>query len=229
MKKGVSLRKVEVVEKKKIKGDFWWVVLESGEDFKFEAGQYVSVKVNERGERRDYSIAGREADGRLALLVDVGPGGVGSKFFESVKEEEMVEILGPMGEFKVRSEDEQMVMIATGSGIAPIKMMVEEEIKGGKKTWLVWGMRYEEDVFWVEMFEEWEKKYANFKFDLVLSKAGEEWKGERGHVQNVVKKGLEKWKGSGFYICGAREMVEDVEGWLLGNGVELKLVRKEKF
>lgn len=229
MKKGVSLRKVEIVEKKKIGEGFWWVVFESGEDFKFRAGQYVSVKMSEKGERRDYSIAGREEGGRLALLVDVGPGGVGSKFFESVKEGEMMEILGPLGEFMVRDEDEKMVMIATGSGIAPIKIMVEEEIEKGKKIWLVWGMRHEEDVFWVEMFEEWEKKYANFKFDLVLSKAGEDWKGERGHVQDVVEKELSEWKDSGFYICGARETVEDVESWLLGNGVELGLIRKEKF
>jgi len=229
MKKGVSLKKMKVVEKRRMKGDFWWVVLKGDEDFKFEAGQYVSVKVSEKGERRDYSIAGREKDEGLALLVDVGPGGVGSRFFENIKEGEMVEVLGPMGEFTVRDEDKSLVMIATGSGIAPIKIMVEEEIKKGKRVWLVWGMRYENDVFWVKMFKEWKEKHANFRFDLVLSKVGEEWKGKRGHVQDVVGKGLEEWKGSGFYVCGSRETVEDVERWLLSNGVKLELVRKEKF
>ena len=229
MKEGISLKKVKVIEKKNIKGDFWWVVLESEDGFKFVAGQYVSVRVSEKGERRDYSMAGKEGENGFALLVDVGPGGVGSKFFENLKEGEMVEVLGPMGEFKVRDEDEGAVMIATGSGIAPIKMMVEEEVKKGKKTWLVWGMRYEKDVFWVEMFEEWEKRYSNFKFDLVLSKGGEEWKGKRGHVQDVVERELGEWKDSGFYICGARETVEDIEEWLLSNEVKLELVRKENF
>ncbi len=228
MKKGVSLKQMKVVEKKKMKGNFWWIVLEGEEEFKFRAGQYVSVKVSGKGERRDYSIAEREGK-RIALLVDVGPGGVGSKFFEKVKEGEVVEILGPLGKFVVKDEDEKLVMMATGSGIAPIKMMVEEEIEKGKKMWLVWGMRYEEDVFWKEMFEEWEKKHVNFTFSLVLSKAGEGWKGKKGHVQEVVEERLEEWKDACFYICGRKETVEKVEEWLIDNGVKSELIRKENF
>jgi len=167
MKKGVSLEQMKVTEKKRIKGNFWWVVLEGEDNFDFKAGQYVSVKVSEKGERRDYSIAGREGEKRIALLIDVSPGGVGSKFFEKMEEGEVIEVLGPIGEFMVRDEDEKLVMMATGSGIAPIKMIVEEEIKKGRNIWLVWGMRYEKDVFWKEMFEEWEKKYVNFNFDFV--------------------------------------------------------------
>lgn len=229
MKKGVSLRQMEVVEKKKIKGDFWWVVLEGGDSFEFEAGQYVSVKVSEKGERRDYSIAGKEGEKKIALLVDIGPGGVGSEFFEKVKEGESVEVLGPIGKFKVEDGDEKLVMMATGSGIAPIKMMVEEEIEKGKKVWLVWGMRYEKEVFWQEMFEEWEKKYVNFSFSLVLSRSGEEWKGKRGHVQEVVKEELEEWKEAAFYICGRREIVKEMEKWLMNSGVKSELIRKENF
>ncbi len=120
MKKEVSLRQMKVVEKKKIVGDFWWIVLEGENEFEFKAGQYVSVKVSDKGERRDYSIAGREGERKVALLVDVSPGGVGSKFFENIKEGEMVEVLGPVGSFIVMVEDKKLVMIATGSGIAPV-------------------------------------------------------------------------------------------------------------
>lgn len=229
MKKGVGLRQMRVIEKKKMRGDFWWVVLEGEDNFEFEAGQYVSVKVGEKGERRDYSITGKEGEKRIALLVDVGPGGVGSKFFENVKEREVVEILGPVGKFVVRDEDEKLMMMATGSGIAPIKMMVEEEVKKGKSIWLVWGMRYERDVFWEEMFRKWEEENSNFKFDLVLSRAGEEWKGRRGYVQEVVGEKLEEWKKAGFYICGRKETVEKVEEWLIDNEVKSKLIRKENF
>ena len=222
------MKQMKVMEKIKMKGSFWWIVLEGEEEFEFRTGQYVSVKVSEKGERRDYSIAGREKKG-IGLLVDVGPGGVGSKFFEEVKEGEVVEVLGPLGEFVVRDEDKKLVMMATGSGIAPIKMMVEEEIRKGKKIWLVWGMRYEEDVFWKKMFEEWEKKYANFNFSLVLSKAGEGWEGKKGHVQEEMGKRLEEWKDAGFYVCGRKEIVEKMEEWLIDNGVKSELIRKENF
>lgn len=229
MKKGVGLRQMRVMEKKMMRGDFWWVVLEGEDNFEFKAGQYVSVKVSEKGERRDYSIAGREGEKRIALLIDVGSGGVGSKFFEKVKEREMVEILGPVGKFVVRGEDEKLMMMATGSGIAPIKMMVEEEVEKGKSIWLVWGMRYEKDVFWEKMFKKWEEENSNFKFDLVLSRAGEEWKGRRGHVQKVVGEKLDEWKKAGFYICGRKETVENVEEWLIDNEVKSELIRKENF
>ena len=129
MRKGVSLKQMKVVEKKKMVEDFWWIVLEGEDEFEFKAGQYVSVKVSDKGERREYSIAGREGNKKICLLVDVGPGGVGSKFFEKIKEGEIVEVLGPMGSFTVKEEDEKLVMIAIGSGIAPVKAMVEEEVR----------------------------------------------------------------------------------------------------
>ncbi len=108
-------------------------------------------------------------------------------------------------------------------------MVIEEEIKKGRSIWLVWGLRYEKDVFWRGMFEGWEKDNSNFKFDMVLSKAGEEWKGRKGHVQEVVREGLEEWKGSGFYVCGRKETVGEIEEWLMDNGVKSELIRKENF
>lgn len=159
----------------------------------------------------------------------MGPGGVGSKFIEGFKKGDRVDVLGPLGDFMVRKEDEKLVMVATGSGIAPLKVMVEEEIKKGKKVWLVWGMRHEEDVFWKEMFEEREERFGGFEFNLILSKAGKNWQGKMGHVQDVLQDNLGDWLGAGFYICGKKEVVDDIEKWLVNNGVKSELIRKENF
>ena len=58
MKKGVSLKQMKVMEKIKMKGSFWWIVLEGEEEFEFRTGQYVSVKVSEKGERREKGTGG---------------------------------------------------------------------------------------------------------------------------------------------------------------------------
>jgi len=228
MKKGIRMVKMKVRKKERLGKDFWWVVLVSEDEFSFRAGEYVSVKVSDKGERRDYSIAGREGKEELALLVDSGPGGVGSRFFDQLEVDEEVDLLGPLGGFVVDERDERLVMIATGSGIAPIKLMIEEELGKGKEIWLVWGMRWEEDIFWRKMFGGWQKKFSNFHFELVLSR--EKIEGvKQGHVQDVLSEKINRWRGAGFYVCGSGEMVKDVSGWLERNGVESDLVRKEKF
>lgn len=228
MKEGIKLVKMVVEKKERLGKDFWWVVLMGEKEFPFRAGEYVSVKVNDKGERRDYSIAGREGKKGIGLLVDSGPGGVGSRFFDRLLVGERVDVLGPLGGFVVNREDEKLVMIATGSGIAPIKLMIEEELGKGREVWLVWGMRRREDTFWRKMFDNWQREFSNFKFDLVLSRDEAEG-ARRGHVQDVLKEEVGKWQGAGFYVCGSGEMVKDVTSWLEENGVESELIRKEKF
>ena len=242
----VDKMKARLVERTQLKGGYWWFDLEFEKEFEFEAGQYVSVKVNEKGDRRAYSIATAPGGKKVGLLIDLTPNGIGSQFFKNLKVNEAVEILGPLGRFvigKIDSTSEKItcgdisdekpsiLLVATGSGIAPMKSMVEDLLRNKGFTGevsLVWGLRFEKDVFWVKEFEELEEKYKNFKFEVTLSKSGESWQGETGRVTDWLEKNKDV-NGVDAYVCGSNQMVEDCVKILLGKGVEEKKIHFEKY
>jgi Na+-transporting NADH:ubiquinone oxidoreductase subunit F len=88
---------------------------------------------------------------------------------------------------------------------------------------LVWGMRYEEDVFWQDDFKALEKKYKNFKFDLVLSRDGEKLR-----VTDVLRE-IKLVKETEFYICGSNAMVDDCQKILVDKGVGEDKIYFEKY
>jgi len=103
----MSIKKItgSLLNRRQLQGGFWWFEFSFKDEFSFKAGQYVSVKVNEEGDRRAYSIASAPGGNKICLLVDVSPDGVGSRFFNEVKVGQKVEVLGPMGRFVVGDEE----------------------------------------------------------------------------------------------------------------------------
>ncbi len=222
-------------------GQVWLVRIKFDEAVYFSPGQYVSVKVTELGERRSYSVASSplgatgEAVNYIDILIDVSPMGVGSRFFLAALAGDEVEILGFMGRFMIEEslgEDDQLLFVATGTGIAPVKPMIEELLRNKKfegKVVLVWGMRSENDLYWMEEIERLQRDFANFKFELVLSRPDDSWPGNKGHVGDVIEKLDWDWKRVRAYLCGDPGMVEETGAKIVGKGVDEKKVIHEKY
>ncbi len=179
----------------------------------FRAGQYVSLKVNESGERRSYSIVTTPDNNHgLSLLAEMVKEGKGSEYLRGIELGSEVEIVGPLGKFTVTEEDKRL-FVASGSGIVPIMSMINDLLLNQhekKSIRLHWGMRSEADLFWVDNLERLSEAHPNFVFDIVLSKPSEAWELCSGHVQDCLKRdfsqeGLGGWSG---YVCGSPKMVE---------------------
>jgi NAD(P)H-flavin reductase len=225
----------KLVNKSRLTESYWWFELEFEKEYVFEAGQYVSVKVNNKGERRAYSIATRPSGSKkIGLLIKMVPNGLGSDFFNNLEIGDEVEVLGPMGRFVLsedRGNEKKMIFVATGSGIAPLKSMIEDCLlskKDKESVHLIWGLRNEQEVFWQKEFIELERKFKNFKFDLMLSRNGDDWKGNIGRVTDVLG-GIENFIGSEFYLCGSDLMVEDCRKILKNMGVKREDIYFEKY
>lgn len=226
----------QLVEKRKLAGGFWWFELEFKNVFNFKAGQYISVKVSDKGEMRAYSIATVPGGKKIGLLVDVSPGGVGSSFFLNTKVGETIEALGPLGRFVVEKTSrfrpvEGLLFVATGSGIVPVKPMIEDLLKNKKykgKVKLFWGLRFEEDVFWREEFKKIEERHLNFKLHMVLSKPNKHWVGGKGRVTDLLDEmeSLHNWH---VYLCGGTKMVNNFRESLSEKNVQNKDVYFEKY
>ncbi len=222
----------KVIKKENLAKDFWQVDFEFENDFSFLAGQFVSLKVSDEGLRRSYSIASVPNGKTIQLLVDVAPMGVGSKYVLGLKVGDEVEMMGPMGRFTLPSSLKKVLFVATGSGIVPFRSMIGELLsKRGfqDEVHLDWGMRYNEDLFWIDEFKTLEAKHPNFKFDVVLSKPTKDWYACSGHVNDCLIKHRPSWEGWEAYICGGQEMVAEVSELLTMVGVKREDVHFEKF
>ncbi len=198
----------------------------------YQAGQYISILVSPQGDRRSYSVATFPGESGLGITVDTSPMGIGSKFLLSQKAGDTISILAPLGSFTV--PDSQMtkpqLFVATGSGIVPFRSIICDLLKNKHFTLpirLVWGMRHEEEVIWRDEFESMAANYANFQFDLIVSRPTDAWKGFKGHVDEVLSR--TKWEGWNAYICGNQKMIEEICVLLKARGVKPEDLHFEKF
>lgn len=200
-------------------------------EIEFKAGQYALVIVNDR-DKRAYSIASSpEHKEYFDFYVDISPGGVGSKFFESLKEGDEVEYFAPIGRFFYIENEKPALFISTGTGNAPFFSMVESAlINGEKKTIrMLNGFRYKNLVFGKDRLDDLAKTYPNFTHDICLSKDNQD-----GYKKGRVTAHLEEEvKNLGtdidVYVCGGKEMILDVEKNLIALGVPKENIRYEKY
>lgn len=191
-------------------------------DFGYNSGQYVNI--TKGNIKRSYSIANAyQESGRLTFLIKKYDNGEMSNYwFEEAKVNDLLRIEGPIGSFFLRdSEVENIIFLATGTGIAPIIAILESMSSSfskyvNKKIWIFFGARMEEDLFWdPSEFSE----FLNLKFIPVLSKGSEDWNGEKGYVQDIVVKQSILLENAQVYACGSNAMIKSAKKLLIENGL----------
>ena len=207
-------------------------------EFQFQAGQYVSIAIPGEQARRSYSIASEpEKTHGFELLIDSGPQGIGTKYLASMKPGDQLNFMGPMGLFTLPSEEQlakekSLVFIATGSGIAPHRSMILDLLRSKNETreiWLYWGLRYVDDLFWTEEFEELARTFPNFHFHVTLSRALDDWPLCRGRVTDCLRI-HDLPDQSGYYLCGNQAMIHDVMTFLeTDKKIAKEFIHHEKF
>lgn len=191
-------------------------------NFAFNSGQYVNIIFGQI--KRSYSIANAyKANGMLTFFIKKYEKGLMSNYwFEIAKENDLLRVEGPLGSFFLReSEQDNIIFLATGTGVAPIKAILENLSKSinqlaNKNFWLFVGARYENDLFWnpSEL-----SSINNLKYIPVLSRASSEWEGEKGYVQDIVIKHNIPLSKAQVYACGSNNMIESAKKILVDNGL----------
>ena len=192
--------------------------LPATETFRFYAGQYIEVILKD-GKRRSYSMANApHAAASLELHVRHLSGGLFTDHVfgagaTAMKEREILRLEGPFGSFFLR-EDSQLpiVMLASGTGFAPIKAIVEHMVheKINRPITLYWGGRRPSDLYMNELVEQWAKTIPDFKYVPVISDALPEdhWAGRTGFVHRAVMQDFPDLSGHQVYACGAPIVVD---------------------
>ena len=206
--------------------------------FGFVPGQWLSVKATTPdGEEmtRAYSIASPpSANGHFAFCLNRVQDGFMSNYLCSLDEGAKVAFQGPFGDFILRLPLADTVFIATGTGIAPYRSMLpwllaEYERHQGRRFWLLFGARREQDIYYRDEFEHLATEYANFQFLPTLSRGAPEWKGLRGYVQEHLAEIVGMRTDMHAYICGLDKMVKANRELLKNLGWDRKSIRYEKY
>src|ERR1700722_11075464 len=206
--------------------------------FGFVAGQWLSFKTKKAdGEEitRAYSIASPpQDDNKFALCLNRVQDGFMSNFLCDMKGGDEIACQGPFGDFILRPPMRDTVFIATGTGIAPFRSMIrwllaDESRHQEKQLWLLFGNRYEKDVYYHEEFLDLAHRHSNFNYLPTLSSGGAQWHGLRGYVQQHVPAIVENRLDMQAYICGLDKMVKANREILKSMGWDRKSIHYEKY
>jgi Na+-transporting NADH:ubiquinone oxidoreductase subunit F len=215
-------------------------IIEPEEGIKFKPGQYVQLQIpkyelTKEPEYRAYSISSSaEEHDRIELIIGKVYGGAVSTYVHDyLKEGEELLINGPYGDFYLRDSDRDILMIATGTGLAPIKSILHqiERDKIQRKTTLFFGARTKKDLLYHEKLKEFETTIPNFSYVPTLSRPTEEdrWDGETGRVTNLIEKNIAKNAQVDVYLCGSPAMVDSCTELLAQKGIPEDRIFYDKF
>lgn len=208
------------------------------ERFDFTAGQFISMVDQHDGKTitRAYSLASPpRGNNRFDLCLNRVEHGYFSNLLCDMEEGDQVRFHGPHGYFVLRNPVRDAVFIATGTGIAPMRGMLEWLFaeKGrseGHRFWLVFGTRYESDIYYQEEFARMAAENPNFQYLITVSRPGSSWTGLTGWVQEHVRAIAAGRADMDAYICGLANMVKANRTLLIEElGWDKKSVIFERF
>ena len=222
---------MHLIHRKPIAEDMFELRFTKPKDFDFIAGQFIQLQIPE-GEGftlRSYSLSSTPDDAYIELCVKILPDGKASAHFLKMAEGSLLTFQGPLGKFTCSDKADGRYFVATGAGLAPIMGMIRDELpKNGTEIHLLFGVRGEDDMFWMDRLEELKKKYEFFSYQVTLSqpKPNGGWAGLRGRVTEHLLHHLITHQ---YYLCGSAPMVKDVRAQLLENGIPSGQIHFEIF
>ncbi len=191
--------------------------LPANEKLVFLAGQYIEFLLKD-GSRRSFSIANPPHDAALIELHvrRVAGGQFTDHVFGKMKERDILRCEGPFGTFFLREDsDKPIVFVASGTGFAPIKAVIEHMFHKSiaRPMTLYWGGRRPKDLYMNALAQRWTAAQPDFKYVPVISDALPEdnWNGRTGFVHRAVMQDFPDLSGHQVYACGVPIMVDSAK------------------
>ena len=208
--------------------------------FEYRAGQSLRLTVPTASGldlRRAYSIAsapGRAGPDHVEIAVTKVADGPASMALHALECGAELDATGPNGGGLCRRAHERDVatlLVATGSGLAPLRAIAQEDVvrAEGAPLGLLFGCKTRDDILWRDELVSWQKSCSRLDSVITLSRPDAEWRGHVGYVQRHLPALVERVRPQLVLVCGRSAMVEDVERALIGWGLPADRVRTEVF
>ncbi|NBH12192.1 benzoate 1,2-dioxygenase electron transfer component BenC [Amycolatopsis sp. SID8362] len=209
------------------------VTLETPERDKlaFLPGQYVNIAVPGTGESRSYSFSNAPDDKHLTFLVKITPGGVMSEYLTGrARIGDELTFTGPHGSFFLRETERPVLLLAGGTGLAPILSILRTLRAAGstRPVHLVYGVSTDDDLVEVETLTELAAGIDNFTWDHCVADPGSTAR-HKGYVTTLIRDEHLHGGDVAVYLCGPPPMVEAVRTHFADAGFEPTGFYYEKF
>jgi CDP-4-dehydro-6-deoxyglucose reductase/ferredoxin-NAD(P)+ reductase (naphthalene dioxygenase ferredoxin-specific) len=213
----------KVIGKSWLTHDTVQLTVELSINVRFHPGQFILLRINGLPER-SYSMSNQSNGSTLEFFVRVVPGGrVSGWIGHELNPGTPVEVEGPYGSSYLRQDHTGPILaVAGGSGIAPIKAIVDAALHYGMKQdiHLYFGVREERDLYLQEHFESLQRQYPNLHFHVVLDRGSQQPGYRSGRLDQVI---FSDWKGFGgtwqAYVAGPPPLVESMAHRLPDMGI----------
>lgn len=211
------------------------LLLPKTERLQFFAGQYINFLLK-NGKHRSFSLANAPHDDDFIELHirHVPDGAFTSEVFDEMKEKDMLRIEGPFGNFYLQEEsDRPIILMAGGTGFAPVKAMIEHALKVGleRPIHLYWGVRAKEDLYMHELALSWTKQNPLIRYTPVLSDPDKEdnWTGRTGYVHSAIMEDYPDLSQYEIYGSGPPVMVYAGKDEFVKNNLDLEHYYSDAF
>ena len=218
------------------------LAVQEPDDFSFLPGQYVDLWVPGADEaRRSFSMSNLPGTGRIELMVKCYPGGRFSGLLEAALHPgDELRFTGPYGAFHLRRSSRPVLMVAGGSGMAPILSLLRHlaSMRTERMVRFFYGARTRRDLFHLDEIAVLGGEIADFRFTAVLSEepaASDERDGERAHRLGLVHDQVGEYLAGGemedleAYMCGPPPMIDAASELLVSHGVDESRIFHDKF
>jgi ferredoxin-NADP reductase len=197
----------------------------------FVPGQFLSLTANIAGDEitRAYSIASPPAfsEKKFSLCANLVDGGRFSPSLFDLPPGGEIEFKGPYGAFIPRRPPADSIFVATGTGIAPFRSMLLNGLD--RQITLIFGVRHRHGLLYDDELRELAAGNSNFTYRPTLTRPPEDWTGLTGRVQPHTLEALGGRRDVDVYICGLREMVDELRAQLKAIGLDRKRIVYEKY
>ena len=225
----------KILSKDNLTSDVICLSLAKPKKFTYTAGQFIQFYIaditNKKNEiLRSYSIASSPNEKDLKFCIKLVSNGKTIQYFKKAKIGQSLKFSGPAGRFTNMGSLNPLYFVATGVGIAPIMSIIQNELidkKTAQSIHLLFGVRKENDIFWIDILDNLKEKYKNFDYKLTLSQSSPKWSGAKGRVTDHLPKKIEK--NDRYFICGNIAMIKDVSNFLETQGLPKTNIHFESF
>ncbi|MFF8847928.1 benzoate 1,2-dioxygenase electron transfer component BenC [Streptomyces sp. NPDC015127] len=197
----------------------------------FLPGQYVNIAVPGTDQTRSYSFSSGPQQHQISFLVRSVDGGAMSGYLgERARVGDRIEFTGPMGSFYLREVTRPALLLAGGTGLAPLLSMLERLAQDPVKhpVHLLYGVTTDEDLVHLDTLEDYAEVIPGFTFDHCVADPSSSAR-NKGFVTGLMDAGTLHDGAADVYLCGPPAMVEAVRGHITGLGVIPASFHYEKF
>ncbi|KAA0976080.1 FCD domain-containing protein [Paeniglutamicibacter gangotriensis] len=206
--------------------------VENREELNFLPGQYVNIEVpGSGGQTRSYSFSSGPEVATVSFLIRITDGGLMSTYMRDVAQVgDKLTFTGPMGSFFLREPKRQALLLAGGTGLAPL-LSILEKLSGStnpNSVHLIYGVNTDTDLVELEVLEDYKARIDGFTFDTVVGDPASS-AAKKGYVTNHFEPQHLAEGDVDIYLCGPPPMVEGVRRHLEAEGIKPQNFYFEKF